>query len=358
MEGIYRVYTFARSIIIKIGLLVFFMYSSVVADQKQPAKADTHQEAADTHKENFILQHIADAHEWHFATIGDKHITLPLPIILFSKARGWEIFSSSQLGDHHNNKSNYNSYYLDNAGKLASLDKHHRFYDLSITKNVTSMFISVAILLAIGLLAARRYKSGMYVVPRGFWSFFEMIIYFIKDEVAIPNIGGSRYMRFMPYLLTIFFFIWLNNLMGLLPGAANVTGNISVTAVLALYTFVMTMVHTNKYYWGHIFNTPGVPKWLSPIMIPVELLGVITKPFSLMVRLFANITAGHIILLSIVSLVFTFQTPLVGLISVPFGVFMFLLKLLVSFLQAYVFTLLSAMYFGMAVEEHDHTDVE
>lgn len=303
--------------------------------------------------DDFIMHHISDAHEWHFATIGKTHITLPLPIIIYAKDRGIEIFSSSRFLDRHHHQVPYRGYRLDEHDKLIALDKDRVFYDLSITKNVVSMLISVLILLSIVLVAAMRYKHKPQSTPRGFWSFLELMICFVKDEIAIPNIGKKNYGRFMPYLLSVFFFIWLNNLMGLLPGAANVTGNISVTLVLALFTFVITTINGNKYYWAHVLNLPGVPKWLAPIMIPVEFLGLLTKPFSLMIRLFANITAGHIILLSIISLIFIFQTELAGLISVPLGVFMFLLKLLVAFLQAYVFTLLSAIYFGTAVESHE-----
>lgn len=312
-----------------------------------------HQAAAKTEEDNFILHHIGDAHEWHFATIGKTHITLPLPVILVSKDRGLEVFSSNRFCDKNHNRVAYRGYKLDTHDKIIATEPTRNFYDLSITKNVASMFMSMIVLTAIILSAAKRYRRNVYRVPSGFWGLLELIIYFIRDEIAIPNIGKNAYMRFMPYLLSIFFFIWLNNLMGLLPGAANVTGNISVTLVLALFTFVVTNIHGNKYYWGHVFNPPGVPKWLAPIMVPVEILGLFTKPFSLMIRLFANITAGHIILLSIIGLIFTFQTALVGMVSVPFGGFMFLLKLVVAFLQAYIFTLLSAIYFGMAVEMHD-----
>ena len=310
----------------------------------------THQAKA---QDDFVMHHIQDAHEWHFATIGQTAITLPLPIILVSADKGLEFFSSSRLLDHHQQPVVYQGYYLNAHNKVVSLDQTHTFYDLSITKNIASMLISMVILLTLALLVARRYKKQVYTTPRGFWAFLELIIYFIKDEIAIPNIGQQNYKRFLPYLLSVFFFIWLNNLMGLLPGAANVTGNISVTLVLAAFTFVMTTLNANKAYWAHIFNPPGVPKWLMPIMVPVELLGLLTKPISLMIRLFANITAGHIILLSIIGLIFSFQTVLVGLVSVPFGAFMFLLKLIVAFLQAYIFTLLSAIYFGMAVESHE-----
>jgi F-type H+-transporting ATPase subunit a len=300
---------------------------------------------------NFIFHHIGDAHEWHLVTMGHMHVTIPLPIILVSKNKGVEIFSSNRFWDAQHHRVSYKGYHINNHEKIVADDPTWRFYDLSITKNVASMLLSMFLLLTVGLVAAKRYKTNPYSTPRGLWGFLEMFICFIRDEVAIPNIGAHHYKSFMPYLLSVFFFIWLNNLMGLLPGAANVTGNISVTLVLALFTFIITIAHGNKHYWGHILRPPGVPIWLLPIMIPVELMGLLTKPISLMVRLFANITAGHIILLSIISLIFIFQTSWAGLISVPFGAFMFLLKLIVAFLQAYIFTLLSAIYFGMAVEE-------
>jgi F-type H+-transporting ATPase subunit a len=302
---------------------------------------------------NFIFHHIQDAHEWHFGTFRNVHITLPLPIIIVSKDRGLEIFSSNRFWDKNHHRVSYKGYILDSHDKLIAVNKTRHFYDLSITKNITSMLISMIILVVIMISAATRYKKNIYAVPRGFWGFLEYIICFIRDEIAIPNIGPNMYRRFMPYLLTIFFFIWLNNLMGLLPGAANVTGNISVTLVLALFTFIITAFNGNRYYWSHVFNPPGIPKWILPIMVPIEILGLFIKPISLMIRLFANITAGHIILLSIIGLIFVFKTAVAGIVIVPFDTFMFLLELMVAFLQAYIFTLLSAIYFGMAVETHD-----
>ena len=308
-------------------------------------------------KDDFIMHHIKDAHDWHFATIGHTHITLPLPIILYSADRGLEIFSSSRLTDAHHHPRTYRGYRLDPNEKLVTLDPNRVFYDLSITKNVAAMLVSVLVLLALALAAARHYQRRPQTPPRGFWALLEWLICFVRDGIAIPNIGKAKYKRFMPYLLSVFFFIWLNNLLGLLPGAANVTGNISITLVLALFTFVITNLNGNQHYWGHVFSTPGVPQWLSPIIVPVELLGLFTKPFTLMIRLFANITAGHIILLSIIGLIFILKNAWIGAISVPFGAFMFLLKLLVAFLQAYIFTLLSAIYFGAAVESpHNHKE--
>ncbi|XWN35726.1 MAG: F0F1 ATP synthase subunit A [Roseivirga sp.] len=310
-------------------------------------------QAKDTAKDSdFIIHHIKDAHEWHFATVGHTHITLPLPIIIYSQDRGLEAFSSAHLADAHHHRVPYKGYQLDHDEKIVPLDPNRVVYDLSITKNVAAMLISVVILSGVALAASRRYERHPQAVPQGFWALLELLICFVRDDIAIPNIGKKKYVQFMPYLLSVFFFIWLNNLLGMLPGAANVTGNVSIALVLALFTFVITNINGNKDYWGHVFNPPGVPWWLTPIMIPIELIGLLTKPFSLMVRLFANITAGHIILLSIVGLIFILKNAWIGAVSVPFGAFMFLLKLLVAFLQAYIFTLLSAIYLRAAVESH------
>lgn len=193
------------------------------------------------------------------------------------------------------------------------------------------------------------------MAPSGIQSFFEPLIVFIRDDIAIPNIG-KKYDRFLPYLLTVFFFIWFNNLLGLMPGGANLSGNIAFTVSLAFITLIITVFSGNKEYWAHIFWTPGIPMWLRPIMIPVEMVGILSKPFSLTVRLFANITAGHVIILSLLGLTFVFESVMVGFASTISAVVMSLLELFVAILQAYVFTLLSAMYFGQAVAEHEHHD--
>jgi F-type H+-transporting ATPase subunit a len=199
------------------------------------------------------------------------------------------------------------------------------------------------------------YKKTGLSHPRGIQSFLEPIVLFVRDDIAIANIGEHKYERYMPYLLTVFFFILLNNLMGMIPFpppfGANVTGNIAVTFVLALITFLITQFSGNKNYWKHIFATPGVPFWLLPIMIPVELIGIISKPFALMIRLFANISAGHIVILSLVGLIFIFRSVAVAPASILLVVFMDCIELFVAFLQAYVFTLLSALFISMAVEE-------
>ncbi|MCG8309633.1 MAG: F0F1 ATP synthase subunit A [Cytophagales bacterium] len=308
-------------------------------------------------KTDFIMHHVQDAHEWHFATIGHTHITLPLPVILYEPDEGFHFFMSSDFVDAHHNKIEKDGFYFDDHGHLKAKDGTRVFYDISITKNVASLFISVIILFWVFLSIGKRYKRDPLKAPRGLQSVFEPIIIFIRDEIAKPNIGEKKYEKFMPYLLSVFFFIWFNNLLGLLPGAANLTGNIAVTMTLALFTFVITTFSGNRDYWKHIFNTPGVPWWLKipvPLMPLVEFIGILTKPFSLMVRLFANITAGHIIIMSLIALVFIFESVYIGPISVLFGLFMNMVELLVAFIQAFVFTLLSAIYFGLAVEEHEH----
>lgn len=309
-----------------------------------PIKATSHQ----GENQNFVLEHVQDAHSWHFATISGQHITFYLPIILYSSDRGIECFSSALFYDP---STSFRGYALINE-KVCCLDPGRCVYDFSITKNIAAMFLSVGLLMIGLLLAAKKYRKRPLATPKGYCSAIECIVLFIKNEVAIPNIGQQHHERFLPYLLTVFFFILLNNLLGLVPGGANVTGSISVTLVLAAFTVLITIFSGNKHYWSHIFKPKGVPTWLLPILIPVELLGILTKFFSLMVRLFANITAGHIILLSIIGLIFITKNIYIGfVVSLPFGTFMLLLKLLVAVLQAYVFTLLSAIYFGQAVHE-------
>lgn len=295
-----------------------------------------------------ITHHIGDDYIWHFF---DGHYgTLYLPVILYTD-QGLEIFSSSNFYDEHHNQVEYNGYKMEH-GHIAALDGSHPL-DFSITKNVASLFISAFLLLVVFFVVAKGYKNPKKA-PKGIQSFFEPIIIFIRDEIAIPNIGEKQHKRFLPFLLTLFFFIWFNNLLGLMPGGANLTGNISVTFVLACIVLIITLFSTKKYYWQHIFATPGVPWPVMIILIPIELVGILTKPFSLMVRLFANITAGHIIILSLFSLIFIFESMAVAPVSVAFAIFMNFLELFVALLQAYVFTLLSAMYFGSAVEEAHH----
>ncbi len=327
-----------------------FSLLTLTASAKAPAEGEVFQPG------EMITHHIADDYIWEFA----EGAVLYLPVILVDNGE-LKVFSSGNFYDEFHERQPYNGYAMEH-GHIVRVDEagepvedHAALYDFSITKNVASMFISVALLLIIFFVIAGRYKNNPKSAPSGIQSFFEPIIIFIRDEIAKANIG-PKYERYMPYLLTVFFFIWFNNLLGLMPGGANLTGNIAVTLVLALITLLITVFSGNKSYWKHIFATPGVPTWLAPIMIPVELIGILTKPFSLMVRLFANITAGHIIILSLFSLIFIFRSVAVGPLSVAFATFMNFLELFVALLQAYIFTLLSAMYFGGAVEEHDHAE--
>ncbi|OKL40975.1 F0F1 ATP synthase subunit A [Pontibacter flavimaris] len=337
--------------------VLLFSFLTLNAFAEAPAEGGEFEPGA------MITHHIADDYIWHFA----DGAVVYLPVILVDNGE-FKVFSSHNFYNEDHETVPYDGYALDH-GRIYKLDAngepivHEGFaswfdpslIDLSITKNVASMLLSVVLLLVIFSVIAGRYKSNPKAAPSGIQSFFEPIVVFIRDEIAKANIG-PKYQRYMPYLLTVFFFIWFNNLLGLMPGGANLTGNIAVTMVLALLTLFITLFSSNKGYWKHIFATPGVPAWLAPIMIPVELMGIITKPISLMIRLFANITAGHIIILSLFSLIFIFESLAVSPLSVAFSIFMMFLELFVALLQAYIFTLLSAMYFGGAVEEHDHVD--
>jgi F-type H+-transporting ATPase subunit a len=322
-----------------------------------------------------ILHHIGDSHEWHWFSTDNNEFTSYLPIIAYRPGKGLSVFSSARLIKGAEEKTASS----ESEDKTAATEKtteqaegpvyeglrlHHEnlvavdgspVYDLSITKNAAALLGSGLLMLVVFTYIAGTYKKTQGRAPKGVQSFFEPIIIFVRDEIAKKSIG-PKYERYMPYLLTIFFFIWFNNLLGLTPGAANLTGNIAVTFTLALLTLLVTLFSSNKNYWAHIFATPGVPKLLLPIMIPVELIGIIVKPFSLMVRLFANITAGHIVILSFISLIFIFKSPAVAPVSLAFGLFINVLELLVAILQAYIFTLLTAMYIGGAVEEHHHDE--
>ncbi|RZK52182.1 MAG: ATP synthase F0 subunit A [Pedobacter sp.] len=330
---------------------------SVVAES---AEAVSGQHGAVEHgKEKFeptkvIMEHIADSHMWHLW----GHTSLPLPVILYTNG-GLEVFSS---GNFHHGEQDYvgkfNTYRLEEdhvkvVGADGKIDEEASVLDFSITKNVAAMFVAILVILIVFISVAGAYKKRVGKSPKGLQSFIEPIIIFVRDDIAKPNIG-HKYAKFMPYLLTTFFFILFNNIFGLIPifpGGANVTGNIALTFVMALGTMIIVNINGNKYYWKHIFK-PDVPFWLYPIMIPVELIGIISKPFALMIRLFANITAGHIIVLSLISLIFIFETLAIAPVSVAFVLFMDVLELLVAFLQAFIFTLLTALFIGMAVEEH------
>lgn len=339
-------------------------------EMTEEATADFHKEDEKFNPTDVIMHHIADGHDWHLFDWKGHAVSVPLPVILYTD-NGLKAFMSSafhhdDMGMHpheglvkYHGKIYYANAEADAHGSYISFDEQHhptnaKPLDFSITKNVASMFVSVIIILMIFIATARNYvrNSG---APKGIAAWMEPLIIFVRDDIARPNIG-HKYEKFMPYLLTAFFFIWFNNLLGLIPiipGGANLTGNIAVTLTLAFFTLVLTNINGNKDYWKHIFATPGVPVWLYPIMIPVELIGIVTKPFALMIRLFANITAGHIVILSLISLIFIFKSVAMAAVSVPFALFISVLELLVAALQAYIFTMLSALFIGSAVAEHE-----
>ena len=303
-----------------------------------------------------IMEHISDSHFWPVAFPFVKEKLLPLPVILYTD-KGLEVFSSGNLMDGAKYQGKYYTYELEeNHVKVVEADgkvsETVKPLDFSITRNVISMFMTMTIILVVFLSVSGAYRKRQGKAPKGLQSFMEPLVLFVRDDIALPNLG-VKYTRYMPLLLTVFFFILINNLFGIIPffpGGYNLTGNIAVTAVLAVIILLVVNVSANKYYWKHIFM-PN-PWWLFPIMIPVEIVSIFSKPIALMIRLFANITAGHIVILSLISLIFIFQSLAIAPVSIVFVVFMDFIELLVAFLQAYIFTLLSALFIGMAIEEH------
>ena len=325
---------------------------------------------------SMIMHHIKDAHDFHITDWNGHAVSFPLPVVLWTE-NGLVSFMSSEF--HHDDSG---SVVVEKGGQrfvkfhekiyYASDEEHQGTYltfddenhpvnnkpmDFSITKLVFSMFLSIALLVLIFGLSARAYKKSENGIPSGIAKFTEPLVVFIRDEVAIPNIGEKHYKKYLPFLLTLFFFIWINNLMGLIPFfpfSANLSGNIAFTGVLALITFIITTFVGNKDYWKHIFWMPGIPVPMKIFLAPIEFIGIFIKPVSLMIRLFANISAGHIIVLSLISLIFIAKSVWVSPASIFFSVFISVIELLVVAIQAYIFTLLSALYIGGAMEEHEH----
>ncbi|AFK05435.1 ATP synthase subunit a [Emticicia oligotrophica DSM 17448] len=339
--------------------LSVFSFSFSFAQEGHEATHENHESKEATHEEEkfdigkMIMHHIADSHEWEFA----HGLTIPLPVILYTKQYGLEVFSSKRFTEGN---GVYNGYinlheHIHRLNPQGGLDEEVHVIDLSITKNVASMILSAIILVTLMSTVAKGFSQNRGKAPKGIQSFLEPIIIFIRDEVVKPNIG-PKYEKYLPYLLTLFFFILINNLLGLLPGGANLTGNIAITLFLAVITFILTHVNANKHYWMHLVKPEGVPAAMLPLMWVVEIAGVFMKPMSLTIRLFANITAGHIIILSLLGLIFIFQSAAVGGVVTLFTLFMNLIELMVAFLQAFIFTLLSSMYIGSAIEEHHEAD--
>jgi F-type H+-transporting ATPase subunit a len=356
ISSILNLKLFKKSLICAFFLLAGIFPSSAFSQEKAPEGQEKKFDAKET-----ILEHIGDSHSWPVMIPLVAEKSIPLPVILYTD-KGIEMFWSAKLdegkvytGTHYNYKLDGKTIKVVDAAGGVDEASSKKVMDFSITRNVACMFMSVAILLFVFLKVSSAYSKRAGKAPKGLQSFLEPVILFVRDDIAIPNIG-VKHIKYLPLLLTIFFFILLNNLLGMVPffpGGYNLTGNIAVTAVLSVIIFLVVNLNGNKHYWKHIF-VPN-PWWLFFIMIPVEIVGIFTKPIALMIRLFANITAGHILILSLISLIFIFKTILVSPVSIVFVVFMDAIELLVAFLQAYIFTLLSALFIGMATEEH-HTE--
>lgn len=351
------------------AILVLAMLFPITVSAAGKGGAD----APDVDVKKIIFEHVKDAYEWHVTTIGDKHVSIYLPIIVYSERTGWDSFSSGVF--HHHDE--YNGFSIardgDNEGKIVEMaadgTMQRPMLDISITKTVLAVFLNAILLVVIVLSVASWYKrrgnKDSLEAPKGFVGAFEMMVDFVIEDIAKPNIG-KNYARFLPYLLTAFFFIFLSNIMGIIPifpGGSNVTGNIAVTMALAICTFIAVNVFGNKEYWKEIL-WPDVPVWLKvpiPLMPLIEIFGIFVKPFALMIRLFANILAGHTVVLAFVCIIFVTMSVNMAIgsamtfVSVLFTVFINFIELLVAFVQAFVFTMLSAVFIGMAQHEpHEH----
>ena len=327
------------------------MHFAVFAQGVSDSTASLREEAREVKEalkvDEIIMDHVMDSHRWHLT----KSVTFPLPVIVYSAEKGLDIFSSAHLYEHHK-PVDYNGYRMMHE-KIYLADSGKKVLDFSITKNVMMLFINSLVMIFVLMAVAAGYRKNTGKAPRGIQSFLEPVILFVKDSIAKPAIG-PRYQTYLPYILTLFFFILFGNLLGLLPASGNLTGNIAVTMTLAILTFLITNFSGNKTYWGHIFWTPGVPLWLRWLILPIELIGVFTKPFALTVRLFVAITAGHIVLLALLSLTFIFESWFVGIGATIFVILISVIELLVAGIQAYVFALFTALYIGSAIHEHEH----
>lgn len=365
--------------------LVFFSNASFAQHEptEEPAKEKKIFDANEV-----IFGHIMDAHEFHFFSYKDSdghehHATIPLPVIVYSKDRGFSCFMSSAF---HHGEHNHNGYALltnekidelkidrnkFSAGNIVAvneageIDTNVSVLDLSPTRNVVQMLLALTLLVFLLIKIANRYKKGEGITsaPTGWQNTMETVVNFVNDEIAKPNLGAKS-KKYLPYILTVFLFILINNIFGLIPGSANVTGNIAFTFILSVISFVIILFSSNSHYWMHIINPPGVPGWVKIILVPVEILGIFTKPFALMIRLFANMVAGHILIICLISLIFIMASlnQYVGWgfapFSIAFTIFIYFIEILVAFLQAFIFTILTAVFIGQAFEtghtEHVH----
>jgi F-type H+-transporting ATPase subunit a len=357
-----------------ITIFLFFL-SFMSFGQEGHTEAQSNQETGSDKKteiKEYIQHHLLDSYDfglysWETNEGEHKYFGFPLPVILWDN--GLKVFSSSKFHHGESVAEVEGNYYRVHHAKIYKVDgpdgeivedEHHHAtnekpLDFSITKNVTMIFMVFAILFFMFSRMAKSYKSNKGM-PKGMGRLLEPIVLYVRDEIAVPNIGEKHYKRYMSYLLTVFFFVWIVNLFGLTPIGMNLTNNIAVTFCLAIITYLITTFSGNKNYWKHIFWMPGVPVPMKIILAPIELLGTFIKPFALMIRLYANITAGHIVLMSIIGMMFVFNNWLGSSLSFLLAFVLGILELLVAALQAYIFTVLSALYFGMAVEEHHHDE--
>lgn len=376
-----------KSILVAVFSFIFLAFSNVsFAQHEQHEEAPKEKKAFDANE--VIFGHIMDAHEFHFLSYEgsdgkEHHVSIPLPVFIYSKDKGFSFFMSSKFHHGHETVNGYglltnekieadkldrNVYSAGNIVALkedGKIDNAVSIIDLSPTRNVVQMLLALTLLVFLLLKIAARYKKGegIKTAPTGFQNTMETVINFVDDEIAKPNLGAKS-KKYLPYILTVFLFILINNLFGLIPGSANVTGNIAFTFILSIISFIVILASSNGHYWGHIINPPGVPGWVKVILVPVEILGVFTKPFALMIRLFANMLAGHILIICLISLIFIMSSLSVyagwgfSPFSVAFSIFIYFIEILVAFLQAFIFTILTAVFIGQAFEgghdAHDH----
>ena len=353
-----------KSLLVAAFSLFIITFYNTVSAQEQPKNTQTEEKkSGDFNPGDVIMEHIMDNHDFHFAEIGGKHIAIPLPVIIYSPQRGLTAFSSSNF---NHGETAYQGYKLTEKGAIVpvkedgSIDESVKAYDFSMTRNVVQMLLALTLLVALTVGVANKYKRNGNVAPSGFQSALEPVITFIRDEVGKSNLG-PKYEKYMPYLLTVFFFILICNLFGLIPGSANVTGNIAFTVVLGLISFVAIMLSSNSHFWGHIFNPP-VPGFVKPILVIVEILSIFTKPFALIIRLFANMVAGHMIITCLVMMIFIFSKLSLGAglgfapVSLGFTIFIYFIEILVAFIQAFIFVNLTAVFIGQAFEAPHHEE--
>lgn len=347
-----------KSLLVGVFSLFLLSVSQKSFSQEKHEEHEAKEEKFDPTKE--IMGHIQDAYEFHFFTAGKFHATIHLPVILYSPQKGFSVFSSSHFG--HEGEEEYKGYKLVDGKKIVPIEAGVNVYDFSITKNVMQMFIALLVLVLLMVGIAKKYRNGYGVdsAPSGWQNALEPVITFVRDDVAKVNLG-KRWVKYMPYLLTVFFFILINSLFGMLPGSANVSGNIAFTMVLGIISLIVILFSTTGHFWKHIFWPPGVPFLVKIILVPVELAGVLLiKPAALIIRLFANMVAGHIIILSFISLIFIFgaMNTIAGWgfspVSILFTVFIYLIEILVAFIQAFIFTNLTAIFIGQGFEGSDH----